>query len=86
MLNFLFSVSSFFSSIISWNLRDTNSWSGDMSFALDDGLLTNRVFPLYHLNPLEIFTLALKIRDMTRLGNGRVSLEFLFVMFLVKRW
>ena len=37
-------------------------------------------------SPLGIFTLALKIRDMTRLGNGRVSLEFLFVMLLVKMW
>ena len=36
-------------------------------------------------NPLEIFTLALKIRDMTRLRNGRVSLELLFVMLLMKR-
>ena len=37
-------------------------------------------------SPLGIFTLALVIRDMTSLGNGRVSLEFLFVMDLVKRW
>ena len=29
---------------------------------------------------LGIFTLALKIKDMTRIGNGKVSLEFLFVM------
>ena len=37
-------------------------------------------------SPLSIFTFALKIRDMTRLKNGRVSLEFLFVMLLVKMW
>ena len=36
-------------------------------------------------SPLEFFTLALKIRDMTRFGNGKVRLEFLFVMHLVKR-
>ena len=37
-------------------------------------------------SPLGIFTLALVIRDMTRLGNDRVNFEFLFVMHLVKRW
>ena len=36
--------------------------------------------------PLGIFTLALDIRDMTKLGKGRVSLEFLFSMHLIKRW
>ena len=37
-------------------------------------------------SPLGIVTLALVIRDMTRLGNYRVNFEFLFVMHLVKRW
>ena len=49
VLNFLFSVSSLFSNIISWNLRDTNRRSENMDFASDYGLCTNRIFSLHYL-------------------------------------
>ena len=86
MVYFLFCVPTLFINIVSWDLRDTNRWSRDMGFAPGHCLSTNWIIPWHHGKTLGIFTLALVIKAMIMLGNGKISLVFLFVMHLVKRW